>query len=217
MPADSQYHVRLDGQGFIIDPPSYRGKPATTFAAKLQVGDTTYRSLVGASAWAQSEWIDGVFEGSQEYDRTKKQQRAADAYAVDISFGDVRLGRSFASVFATEAILDFAVYAGAVYAIAQNSANVYRSTDGITWALSVNLNSLSPVTKLGAIAAVGDGLFVWAGDSGKIFRYDGTAWIAWKILALDWAGSGHSVTDAPTAVTALDHNSLPNPIGCGVV
>jgi hypothetical protein len=211
MPASSAYHVILDGQGYLIDPGSYRRKPATAFAAKLQFGDTTYASLVGSSAWAQSEWIDGVFEGSQEYDRTKKQQRAADAASVDISFGDVRLGRPLTSVFSTEPIAALATFAGALYAAAKNSGKVYTSTDGTTWALAQDLALVTPttptVTGLAALVGTGTALYVGAANNGKVFRFDGTSWVVWR------DGSGSGTGEFPQAVTALAQVRLPNGTG----
>src|SRR4030095_8492073 len=181
MPATTAYHVVLDGQGYIIDPTSYRHRPASRFAAKTRTGDPGFSDFINGSAWAQTGWEEGVYNASGDWD-PQHPSRARDASAVDGSFADLRLGRQMTQVFAT-GIYQVAYFQGALWGIGEAGSTLYRSTTGTTWTSFLNLATVSACSSLRALAVVPGGLYggpaaaslmIGAGDNGKVFAFDGT-------------------------------------------
>src|SRR4030095_8932301 len=184
MPATTAYHVVLDGQGYIIDPTSYRHRPASRFAAKTRTGDPGFSDFINGSAWAQTGWEEGVYNATGDWD-PQHPSRASDALAVDGSFGDLRLGRHLTQVFAT-GIYQVVYFKGALYGIGEAGSTLYRSTDGTTWTAFLDLATVSACSALRALAAVPAGipggpatasLVIGAGDNGKVFAFDGTGFV----------------------------------------
>lgn len=173
MPATSQYHVLLDGQGYLIDTSSYRREVAQPFAPKTRSGDPRYQDLQVGSAWAQESWAGGL--GFRDHDPA-----FPDRYDLGVSIdhtlaGDIKLGRSLSAVFtpasATE-LYALQVYQGSLFATRGDGQEVYSSADGSTWATSLS----SGKTALRAMALAFGWLLVGSGSDGHILKYDGTAW-----------------------------------------
>src|SRR5438477_12797432 len=118
MPASAQYHVILDGQGYMIDLASYHKRVADPFAPKRRAGDPGYGDLETASVWAQENWHQGF--GTADPWMAKAPGYANGSYRLDSHFGDLRLGRNLLSVYNDITKLDIgalAVWKGALYAI----------------------------------------------------------------------------------------------------
>src|SRR4030095_5316153 len=181
MPATPQYHVVLDGQGYVIDPTSYKHRPASRFAAKTRTGDPGFSDLINGSAWAQTGWEEGVYNASGDWD-PQHPSRARDASAVDGSFADLRLGRSMTQVFAS-GIYQVAYFHGALYGIGEAGSTLYRSTNGTTWTAAIDLATVSACSSLRALAVVpgaitggptAASLMIGAGDHGQGIAVDAT-------------------------------------------
>src|SRR4029434_5681522 len=181
MPATTAYHIVLDGQGYIIDPTSYKHRPASRVAAKTRTGDPGFSTFITGWAWAQTGWEEGVYNASGDWD-PQHPSRARDASAVDGSFADLRLGRQMTQVFATR-VCHVAYVQGALWGIGQAGSTLYRSTTGTTWTSFLNLATVSACSSLRALAVVPGGLYggpaaaslmIGAGDNGKVFAFDGT-------------------------------------------
>src|SRR5207302_1797097 len=92
-----------------------------------------------------------------------------------------------------------AAYQGTLYAIAESSGHVYSSTTGASWTDLKDLNTVSAVTSLRSITVYNGLLIIGAGDSGKLFSFDGTTWSLWttitnatavkSLLQYDWGSS----------------------------
>jgi hypothetical protein len=190
MPATAQYHVVIDGQGYLVDLDTYRRaiSQASIFASKTRAGDASYGDLSQQNVWAQQDWRGGF--GYPEWD-PNNPTRFADGKGIDTSFGDLRLGRTQTSVFnpATNDIYGLAVYEGNIYAISGSSGLIWRSTNGgVTWSQHHDTTRAS----LRSIALFAGLLVVGSGDSGELFRWNGT----------DWA-SYFTISGSPTAIRSL--------------
>src|SRR4030095_5313266 len=181
MPATTAYHVVLDGQGYIIDPTSYRHRPASRFAAKTRTGAPGVSDFIHGSAWAQTGWEEGVYNASGDWD-PQHPSRARDASAVDGSFADLRLGRQMTQVFAT-GIYQVAYFHGALYGIGEAGSTLYRSTNGTTWTAAIDLATVSACSSLRALAVVPGAItggppaaspLIPARGNVKVFAFDGT-------------------------------------------
>src|SRR5262245_26035742 len=109
-PPMTSYHLTLDGQGYVVDLPSYRKSVATPFAGKLADGEPRYQDLLQSSVWAQSDWRGGI--SLERYDPSHPD-RYGMAAGVDGLQGDVRSGPKLASVHNLAAVTTlqrFAVY-----------------------------------------------------------------------------------------------------------
>src|SRR5437763_15732288 len=179
MPASALYHVILDGQGYLIDEQSYRRSVAPAFGPKQRQGDALYGDLAFGGAWLQDSWVPGF--GYLERDPAFPN-RWADGNAIDTSYGDIRAGRSFSVAGSNIATYAMAAYQGTLYAIAESSGHVYSSTTGASWSDTKDLNTVSAVTSLRTITVYNGLLIIGAGDSGKLFSFDGTTWSLWTTI-----------------------------------
>ncbi len=189
MPASAQYHVILDGQGYIVDVDKYLRSLSKPFAPKTRSGATTYGDLSLQAAWAQQDWRGGF--GYPEYNATITN-RFGDATGIDPSFGDVRLGRATSQVHAPGPtdIYALAVYQGNIYAISGASGAIYVSTDGgANWSTAFTAGP----TSLKSIALYNGWLIVGSGSSGVLIKYDGTT----------WTDPWHTISGSPTAVRSM--------------
>lgn len=169
MPATTQYDVVLDGHGYLIDPESYRGRLKAEFAPKTRTGDAGYGDLAGSSAWAQSDWRGGF--GYEEWE-AEHPTRFADGTAIDISYGDLRPGRTLALVASSpNLIAPLVIHKGILYGIQSGGAAVMGSFNGTSWAA------------VGTLPFAVQSLWVnggelWAGGAttGQIAAYNGASW-----------------------------------------
>jgi hypothetical protein len=199
----AQYHVMLDGQGYLIDLGSYRKAMAPVLATKTRAGDPRYGDFAVGSVWAQEGWRTGL-PGAAPGTTGGSTDGAIGGPAyelgvgIDPGQGDLRLGRSLTSVYqpglgVTE-IYALAVYQGALYAIQGNGGKIWSSPDGTTWSQVYDTGKAS----LRSIAPFNGWLVVGSGADGALFRYDGATWSLWTTLsgtavrALQGGGPGGS-------------------------
>jgi hypothetical protein len=172
LPPLGRYDVILDGQGYMIDPETYRRRPAQRFAPKTRIGDESTGDFVNGSVWSQTNWTEGF--GFLEWGKAHPN-RFADGAGTDISYGDVRPGRNLVQSYGSIEVTAFAQFHGNLYAIASDSALLYYTTDGLNWYPLFNAATVvgSTTTRLASIWAGFGQLLVGSGNNGQIFSYDG--------------------------------------------
>lgn len=181
----TQYHVTLDGQGYLVELTSYR--------KRLEVGPVP-EGPAELSAWEQTDWRRGVGYGRWEPGVYQAGPR------IDPSQGGLRIGRGRSTVFTPGASVTdlwaMAVYGGKLYVARGDGPEIYESADGTSWATAHSTGYAGHR----AMALWNGWLMVGASDSGKLTRYDGTTWASpWVTLtgtqvgaAAGWYGAGGS-------------------------
>lgn len=188
MPATAQYHVVLDGQGYLIDLASYNKSAAPPFAPKTRVGDAGYGDLQFGSVWAAENWRGGLGWGTpfESFDPANPT-RFKEGIGIDPTFGDLRMGRAITSV-ANAAINGFyqlVAHRGILFAISESTADVYQSTNGgSSFTVAFATGAIGGLRSMAAAAGT---LFVGEGgpnDPARIWRRStaGT-WALWGTLA----------------------------------
>lgn len=174
MPATSQYHVVLDGQGYLIDLATYKKLVHDSFVPKLREGDPGYRDSSFTAVWAQEGWARGL--ALERWDDSWRSDLVgyASGYSIDPHYGDLRLGRVLTSRHAPayNEIAELLRYNDALYATRGDGQEVLKSTDGTTWSTSLN----SGLAGLRNLARFNGWLIVASHADGKLLKYDGAAW-----------------------------------------
>lgn len=193
MPANSQYHVLLDGQGYLIDLASYKKTVNEPFAPKRRAGDPGYGDLALASVWAQENWSLGF--GLDHFTTGVGGQGLGGGApipvgydtgsSIDPHFGDLRLGKNLLSVHNPASVTDLyglIAYKGKLYSFRADGADVYESSDGSSWAAVHSSNSGRQ-----AAARFNNWLVLGGVDgaaAGVLSKFDSTTWTAaWATYA----------------------------------
>lgn len=202
-----RYQVKLDGQGFLMRPGSYK-RVASALAPEPRTQNPELSS--GWRWWHQSDWRGG--EGQRVWDGERRWRAG---YGVDISeAGRVRLGPALAGSFTSteDGFAAMLAFGSKLYAAAGSSGRVY-SFDGSTW--EVAHDTLK--TSLRSMARHGNDLYVGSGSDGLVKSFDGTSWVE----ALTVAGAlavpamaGYGVWD-PTAGATVPRLFLAAEYGSG--
>lgn len=176
------YHVTLDGQGYMLDLPSYRKSVGSQVAPKTRDGDLGYSDFTALSIWAQENWQGGA--GFETYEANPGNRYNSGVF-IDSSFGDLRVGPSMASVHAPASVTDlwrFATYADKVYVWRGDSGSaIYESTDGITWS-SVHAPGPPPAGWRGG-GTFNNLLLVGSASNGDVHKNDAGTWALWGTVA----------------------------------
>lgn len=179
MPATSQYHVVLDGQGYLIDLATYKKTVNEPFAPKRRSGDPGYGDLALASVWAQENWQLGF--ALDNWRSSWSNQSAgyhASSPAIDPHFGDLRLGRSLLSVYNAAGDTDYdglLVYRGSIYAWQADSTDIHSSIDGSSGSWAVARSPAVATSHRSAALFDGD-LWFGSGSNGQLERLSNATW-----------------------------------------
>jgi len=189
VPANSQYHVLLDGQGYLIDLASYRKRVNQPFAPKRRSGDPGYGDQALASVWAQENWQLGLGADLWDPKWTNRTAGFKTGTNLDVHFGDLRMGRSAVEVHAPAGVAELfnlISYSTRIFATRGDGQQIYESADGTTWAVSLNsgASSVGPMTHFNGWLIAANLL------NGILHKFDDTAWTSpWVTLTGVGAGA----------------------------
>jgi hypothetical protein len=179
----TQYHVTLNGQGYVLDLTRYRKRIRDPFVARQSStarGAVAIADLRGPEqVLALEDWSGG--EGHVVYDSANpgrfRSGSGVDGYTVP---GTLRLGPHASSVGTTDAnaVRSLASFKGKLYAGAANG-KVY-SWDGTTFAQPHTVAGGPSLTAMGVFL---DELYVGNVANGNVDSFNGTAWTATRFTA----------------------------------
>jgi hypothetical protein len=147
----ARYHVRIDGQGYMVRPGGYS------------------RGVAGADGgwrrWEQGDWRRG--DGQRVHEVSERWKRG---YGVDVgTAGRVGLGAALESSRVTgwDTVGAMAPWKGKLYAVSPGSPEVW-AFDGTTWALSYAAASAG----LSCVGSAFGELMVGSASDGKVYAWD---------------------------------------------
>jgi len=171
----TQYHVTLNGQGYMLDLTQYSKRPRPPFAGKTASGLVSVDDLRGPELLLRvTDWSGG--EGETQWSSGSKRYRSGAGVDVFSVPGAVQLGPNATLVQATadNDLSPMQVYAGKLY-VGSSAINMY-SWDGATWTA---INFGGPIKSFEVFE---NRLYVgWTGNS--IFPWNGAAFGAGVVTA----------------------------------
>src|SRR5918912_4211419 len=94
----AQYHVTLNGQGYLIDVASYRKQAGEQFAGKQASGNRLYADLKDVAVWAQMDWRGG--RGYRRWDTSRPDRWQAGGGVDTLGEGQLQSGPSATAIAA---------------------------------------------------------------------------------------------------------------------
>jgi hypothetical protein len=172
------YHLTLNGQGYLIDLPSYRKQAGDQFAGKVAQSTRLYADLKDVAVWAQTDWRGG--RGYRRWDERAPSRWQAGSGLDTLGEAQIQSGPSAVPI---------AVWNPAHPAAGIRGFVTYRS--GLFWATAVGGTlyfyrvetegvapaeySVASVSAVGGMAAYKDKVYVGSGSDGKLIAWDASA------------------------------------------
>jgi hypothetical protein len=172
------YHLALNGQGYLIDPASYRKQAGEQFAGKQASGNRLYADLKDVAVWAQTDWRGG--RGYRRWDAARPERWQAGNGLDTLGEGQLQSGPSATAIAAwapspaATVIRGFVTYrSGLFWATAVGGTlYLYRAeTEGVAPAVY----SAAGPTVAGGLAAYKDAVWLGSGSDGKLYQFDASA------------------------------------------
>ena len=184
------YHVELGGQGFLIDPRSYRRRAHAPFVPKTARGDRTYGDLSQDQVLRVSAWSGG--EGFLQLDPERPDRwrsgTGTDGYTEP---GSLRLGpHLLASAPTAVSELTVAhVFDGKLF-VGTSAGAIYR-WDGATWTLELSTGKAGGIRSMAVFLGR---LYVGNGSDGVV---------ASRTIGGVWTAAAFTIASAAAGVRAL--------------
>lgn len=182
----AQYHVTLNGNGYLANLDKYQRRPAAVFAPKRSEGAPDVGDFLMEEGLRVSDWSGG--EGYLQLDPERPERwRAGTGMDVYSEPGSLRIGPNLAFVSGSNAFTAehtvATVYKGNLYT-GTGAGDIYKF-DGTTWTLS---RATGKAGGIRALAVFNNLLYAANGTDGVVDEFNGTAWTAAKFTAAGSSG-----------------------------
>ena len=173
----AQYHITIEGQGFLIDLSTYRRGSSAVFPFQTHQATQLVREAASIRAWTQADWRGG--RGGEHWTRDPENRFRGGAGLDGLTEGLLQSGPS-ATVLtnwnpspACTTLVGFVTYrSGLFWATAVSSTlYLYRAeTEGVGASVYTRSD-----TAPGGMAAYKDGVYLGSGTSGALYRWDASS------------------------------------------
>ncbi len=173
-----QYHLTLNGQGYLIDLASYRKEAGEPFAGKQASGNRLYADLKDVAVWAQTDWRGG--RGSRRWDERAPARWQAGSGLDTLGEGELRSGPSASAIPAwapspaAGALRGFVTYRSGLFWAAAASGTLYLYRAEQEGVAPASYSAAGPAAA-GGLAAYKDAVWLGSGSDGKLYKFDASA------------------------------------------